>query len=98
MGDWKLTDAQAASLREYLLRGGFLMLDDFWGNDEWNRFNESMKRVFPDRQIVEIDNEDSIFHVVYDLSDRYLIPGQWGLNRECLCRNAGQTAHWRGIY
>jgi hypothetical protein len=102
MGDWKLTDAQAVSLREYLLRGGFLMLDDFWGAEEWNRFNESMRRVFPDRAIVEIDNADSIFHVVYDLSDRYLIPGQWGLNRDCLCRNGGgsggQTVHWRGIY
>ncbi len=49
MGDWKLTDAQAKKLREYLLRGGFLMLDDFWGTEEWNRFYESMGRVFPDR-------------------------------------------------
>ena len=56
MGDWKLTDAQAAKLREYLLRGGFLMLDDFWGTEEWDRFEESMQRVFPDRQIVEIDD------------------------------------------
>src|SRR6476660_930358 len=46
MGDWKLTDAQAAKLREYLLRGGFLMLDDFWGTQEWERFEESMSRVF----------------------------------------------------
>src|ERR1700685_1461554 len=96
MGDWKLTDSQAAALREYLLRGGFLMLDDFWGTDEWNRFAESMRVVFPDREIVEIDDADAIFHVVYDLSDRYLIPGQWGLGRACLCRNdnqGGQKAH-----
>jgi hypothetical protein len=101
MGDWKLTTAQAAALREYLLRGGFLMLDDFWGTDEWDRFAESMQRVFPDRTIVEIDDADAIFHIVYDLNDRYLIPGQWGLGRACLCRNddrGGQTAHWRGIY
>jgi hypothetical protein len=101
MGDWKLTTAQAAALREYLLRGGFLMLDDFWGAEEWGRFAESMEMVFPDRQIVEIPNDDPIFHVVYDLDDRYLIPGQWGLRRECLCRNeetGGQTPHWRGIY
>src|SRR5271168_839164 len=36
MGDWKLTYSQAKKLREYLLRGGFLMLDDFWGPDEWD--------------------------------------------------------------
>jgi hypothetical protein len=49
MGDWKLTAPQIEALREYLLRGGFLMLDDFWGTEEWNRFMESMGRVFPDR-------------------------------------------------
>jgi hypothetical protein len=102
MGDWKLTDAQAASLREYLLRGGFLMLDDFWGTEEWNRFVESMERVFPDRQIVEIDNADAIFHVVYDLDDRYQVPGQWALARGITWRNGGsqggETPHWLGIY
>src|SRR6202142_1127710 len=66
MGDWKLTGRQAKDLREYLLRGGFLMLDDFWGTEEFGRFEESMKLVFPDRPIVEMDNADSIFHTVYD--------------------------------
>ena len=55
MGDWKLTDAQVKTLREYLLRGGFLYMDDFWGPEEWARFDESMTRVFPDRPIVEIE-------------------------------------------
>ena len=98
MGDWKLTPDQAAKLREYLLRGGFLMLDDFWGTEEWNRFDESMKLVFPDRPIVEIDNADPIFHTVYDLDDRYQIPGQWALRRGTTYRNDGAVAHWRGIY
>ena len=49
MGDWKLTEAHAATLREYLLRGGFLYMDDFWNDDEWERFMESMRIVFPDR-------------------------------------------------
>jgi len=105
MGDWKLTDAQARKLREYLLRGGFLMLDDFWGDEEWDRFEESMQRVFPDRQIVEIDNSDAIFHTIYDLDDRYQIPGEWALARGTTNRNpdpmsvnGGQNPHWRGIY
>ena len=38
MGDWRLTYSQIQRLREYLLRGGFLMLDDFWGTEEWDRF------------------------------------------------------------
>jgi hypothetical protein len=98
MGDWKLTDSQAAKLRDYLLRGGFLMLDDFWGTEEWNRFEESIKAVFPDRPIVEIDNADAIFHSVYDLDDRYQVPGQWALARGTTYRNDGFVARWRGIY
>src|ERR1041384_5577660 len=98
MGDWRLTDAQAKKLREYLLRGGFLMLDDFWGTSEWARFEESMRRVFPDRAMVEIENVDAIFHTVYDLDDRYQVPGQWALARGTTYRNDGEVPHWKGIY
>ena len=98
MGDWKLTDAQAKVLREYLLRGGFLMLDDFWGTVEWERFDESMRRVFPERPIVEIESSDAIFHTIYNLSDRYQIPGEWALARGTTYRADGNMAHWQGIY
>jgi hypothetical protein len=98
LGDWKLTGSQAAALREYLLRGGSLMLDDFWGTEEWNRFAESMRAVFPDRPIVEIANDDPIFHIVYDLDERYQVPGQWAIARGSTYRNDGATPHWRGIY
>jgi hypothetical protein len=102
MGDWLLTPSQADKLRDFLLRGGFLYLDDFWGPDEWARFEVSMKAVFPDREIVEIENSDAIFHTVYDLNDRYQILGEWALpgrrggmyNR----RVAGTVAQWKGIY
>ncbi len=62
VGHWELTDAQAKTLREYLLRGGFFMCDDFHGNIEWDVFAASMRKVFPDRPIVEIDSKDPIFH------------------------------------
>jgi hypothetical protein len=98
MGDWKLTDAQAKTLREYLLRGGFLMLDDFWGTEEWERFDESMKRVFPDRPVVEVEDADAIFHTIYDLDERFQVPGQWALRRGNMYRNDGAVPHWQGIY
>jgi uncharacterized protein DUF4159 len=99
MGDWKLTEQQCRTLREYLLRGGFLYMDDFWNDDEWARFDESMRRVFPDRQIVEIESRDTIFHTVYDLDDRYQILGQWALRGGYMTqRAAGTVPHWRGIY
>lgn len=102
MGDWKLTKAQAGVLREFLLRGGFLMLDDFWGAEEYARFDESMKMVFPDRPVVEMPSSDAIFHTVYDLDDRYQVPGQWGLPgaRGGMFRRRaiGTVAHWYGVY
>src|ERR1039458_4318904 len=64
-GHWQLTDGQAKAMREYLLRGGFFMADDFWGPDEWDVFMQSMQKVFPDRQVVELENKDAIFHTVY---------------------------------
>jgi hypothetical protein len=103
MGDWLLTDKQAAKLRDYLLRGGFLYLDDFWGPQEWASFETSMKAVFPDREIIEIDNADQIFHSVFNLDDRYQILGQWALpgrgNRGGFNNNrvAGTVAEWKGI-
>jgi hypothetical protein len=57
-----------------------------------------MKRVFPDRPIVEIEDTDSIFHTVYDLDERFQVPGEWGLRRGTTYRNDGETAYWRGIY
>ncbi len=98
MGDWLLTDSQAAKLRDYLLRGGFLLLDDFWGDEEWDRFQYSMKRVFPDRPIVEMPDADQIFHTVYDLDDKYQIPGQWALRGSMRWRSEGTIPYWRGIY
>jgi hypothetical protein len=101
MGDWMLNAAQAATLREYLLRGGFLYLDDFWGPEEYSRFAQSMSRVFPDRPVVDIPGEDAIFHAVYDLDDRYQVLGQWALRGGggwMGQRVAGNKARWMGIY
>jgi hypothetical protein len=75
VGHWALTDSQARAFREYLLRGGFFMCDDFHGTEEWGVFLESMKRVFPDRAIVDIDDREAIFHTIYDLDDRFQVPG-----------------------
>jgi hypothetical protein len=98
VGHWNLTDAQARSLREYLLRGGFLMVDDFHGTEEWEVFTLSMQRVFPDRPIVEIENADPIFHTIYDLDDRYQVPGVQYLRSGRLYEQDGVVPHWRGIY
>jgi hypothetical protein len=76
VGHWNVSDAQAKSMREYLLRGGFFMCDDFHGTEEWSVFVASMRRVFPDRPIVEIEDRNAIFHTIYDLDGRYQVPGE----------------------
>ena len=62
VGEWGLTEPQAQKLRDYLLRGGFFMADDFHGSQEQAYFEHTMKMVFPDRPIVDIPNSDEIFH------------------------------------
>jgi len=96
VGEWGLTAEQAKIMREYLLRGGFFMADDLHGTLEWQMFYERIKQVFPDRPIVEIPDNDPIFHTVYDLDDRYQIPGAEHLDRGY--KADGKGAHWRGIY
>jgi hypothetical protein len=98
VGHWNLTDAQCQKLREYLLRGGFLMVDDFHGTREWSVFTASMQRVFPDRPIVEIPNSDPIFHTMFDLSDRFQVPGAQFLYTGRVFEFDGVEPHWRGIY
>ncbi len=96
VGEWGITDGQAKELRDYLLRGGFFMADDLHGTTEWEVFEESMKRVFPDRPIVDIPDSDAIFHTVYDLDNRLQVPGEAHLRLGY--KNNGIGAHWRAIY
>jgi hypothetical protein len=99
VGEWGLTEAEAKIMREYLLRGGFFMADDFHGNYEWAMFEKRIRMVFPDRPIVDIPNDDAIFHTVYDLDDRFQIPGQAHVRAGAkFPEDGGVGAHWRGIY
>jgi len=65
---------EVPALRKYLLNGGFLMVDDFWGEREWYNFADQLKRVFPDREPQEIPLEHEIFHIVFDLKEKPQIP------------------------
>jgi hypothetical protein len=85
-GRLTFTPEEAKTLRKYLLNGGFLMADDFWGETEsrargrghvaeWSNFYQEMKLVFPDREPVDLDLSHPIFHCVYDLDKKPQIPG-----------------------
>jgi len=90
---WYPTEYEAERLREYLLRGGFLIADDFHGEVEWQRFEAAMDLVLPGRPIVDIDEDDLLLNIVFDLNQDTQIPGERHLNR-----GMEGPPHWRAIY
>lgn len=98
VGHWYLSDREAQRLREYLLRGGFLMVDDFHGTLEWECFIESMQRVFPDRPIIDLAEDNEVFHVLYAVDQRTQVPNLWGAITGRTWEKDGYTPYWRGIY
>jgi hypothetical protein len=99
-GNWNLNDDQTEKLREYLLRGGFLYADSFFGSNDWFGFTEGMSRIFPDRPIIDLPLEHPVFHIVYDISELSytqmphmgsLLRGGGGWLSD------GRVPHWRGI-
>ena len=100
-GDMTLEEAEVTALRQYLLNGGFLMVDDFWGEREWDNFYREIKRVFPDREPVELPLEHEIFHCVYDLKKKPQIPSihsWWRSGHTNDGRPDAAEAHYRGIF
>ena len=86
-------------VRRYLTNGGFLMVDDFWGDREYENFYENIKRVFPNREPEELDLSHDIFHNVYDLKQKPQVPSihAWynGMTTE---RYDAQEPHYRAIH
>ncbi len=62
-------ESEVKALRDYLSGGGFLMVDDFWGEDEWDNFYHEIKRVFPDREPIDLTMEHPIFNLVFPLNE-----------------------------
>lgn len=97
---WELTDRQAAELRAYLLHGGFMFCDSFFGDSNWAMFEEGLRRVFPHRPIIDLTDDNPIFHVVYDLPhmtsvqipnmNSLMAGGDGSLN-------GGRIPRWKGI-
>jgi uncharacterized protein DUF4159 len=100
VGHWDLPQDQADQLRDYLLRGGFLMVDDFHADEEWATFMDSLEKVLPGRPVVDIANSDPIFHTIYDLNDRVQIPGAQYLQTGQVWEKdlSGKPEHWRAVY
>lgn len=99
------SDEEVKALRKYLLNGGFLMVDDFWGDAQWLNFYREIKRVFPEREPVELPLEHPIFRAVFELKAKPQVPS---INYALAGRAQGitwedhgpgsQTPHYRAIF
>ncbi|MBX2839601.1 MAG: DUF4159 domain-containing protein [Gammaproteobacteria bacterium] len=102
VGSMQLNQEEVDALRDYLLAGGFLFIDDFWGSWAWSNLAEQMERVFPGRAIVEIPDTHQIFNLVYEIEEIQQVPNRHnGVEYERLGithEEDGRTPHVRGIF
>jgi hypothetical protein len=104
-GNLYFTDEEVAALRKYLLNGGFMMVDDFWGDYQYQNFYEQIKRVFPEKEPQELPIDHEIFNIVYRLKEKPQTPNigaaiegrPWGITWE---EHGGdsRTVHYQGIF
>lgn len=107
VGAIDLSEEQARMLRDYMLNGGFIMVDDFWGTDEWDTFYRAFKQIWPDREFVELELDHDIFHAVFDLKVKPMIPGigvameqhrYGGTQFYERYKPGAETVHYRAVY
>jgi hypothetical protein len=97
-GYMSMSDEEGTRLREYLMRGGFLFLDDFWGDYEWEHVQNLMHRVLPDYKIVDLPPSHPIFHCYLDIEEVTQVPGigSW-MSRGVTHEKGGIVPHYMGI-
>jgi uncharacterized protein DUF4159 len=90
---WEMSDREAAALRTYMQKGGFVIVDDFkqygdFGSPGWDPFEANMKRVLPDVRFYDMEAAHPIFHSFFEINNLEIIPQAY---------NAGRPI-FRGVY
>ncbi|MBT4139540.1 MAG: DUF4159 domain-containing protein [Candidatus Latescibacteria bacterium] len=111
VGRMALGEPEREGLRSYLLRGGFLLVDDFWGDDAWENLQYELAQVLPAEEypLVDIPLDHEIFHIVFDVDEVPQVPGvgsfyDWQLTgltyegHEGRYVRYGPEAHCKGIF
>lgn len=99
VGSLRLSQNEAENLREYLLRGGFIFIDDFHGEREWRRFYTEFKKIFPKREPVDIPISHPIFRCFFQIDELIQIPGLRSFfSGRTYERFDGYPAYCRGVY
>ena len=97
-GQLVLTEEDAAIMREYLERGGFWVVDDFWGSFEWANFEEQIQKILPGAEIKDIPQDHPIFHCFYDIEDIVQVPSLNYVYTGNIIEQDGYNAYCKGIW
>lgn len=93
------SEEEVEAIRRYAYNGGFIMVDDFWGEAEWEEFYREIKKVFPDREPVDLELDHEIFHCIYDLEEKPQVPSIHAyLGGARYERYDATEAHYRAIF
>lgn len=101
IGQIDITDEEARILRDYLMNGGFIMVDDNWGAYEWSSWVRAFKQMFPDRDMKELALDHEIFNIVFKLDRIPQIPGVGAFMHGYDYEDHGpesKGAHYYGVY
>ena len=96
-GFMELSTEQAAKLREYLMRGGFLFFDDFWGEYEWQNVQEQFHKIVPEYEIKDLPLTHPIFHSYLDVEEVVQVPNVYNAQRGVTSEKGGIVPHYMGI-
>jgi hypothetical protein len=96
-GFMELSPEQAARLREYIMRGGFIFLDDFWGEYEWQNVQEQFQKIVPEYQIKDLPLSHPIFHAYLDVEEVVQVPNVYNASRGITSEKGGVVPHYMGI-
>ena len=92
---------EATALREYMLRGGFVMLDDFWGPEHWQDFLAELAKIFPERKPRKLELSHPIFHCFFDIDEIKQVPGRgvtWNFNWGFILDNPEYPTSVHGLF
>ena len=97
VANWTFTDEEAKRLHDYLYKGGFLMVDNIHGTDDWERFMAGMRMVLPDSPVEDLQDSDEIYHTLYEIDEKFQIPSEVYVNTGRTYEKDGYVPKWRAI-
>jgi hypothetical protein len=95
-GSLMFSEQEVVALRRYCFNGGFVMVDDFWGDAQYENLRRELKRVFPSRDPFEVPLSHEIFHCVYDMKEKPMVPAIGAVYRMRNGRYASAERSWDG--